>query len=386
MNKHFENSRKTDHITRPAARALMIAFVALLLSGTALAADTRVITDMLDRQVTVPAHVKRVICSGSGCLRLLVYLQAQDRVVAVDSAEKGGLPFSADARPYAVAHPELQALPLFGEFRGHDNPELIAALSPRPQVIFKTYAARDGGAESLQAKTGIPVVGLGYGDLTGNRPELDRSLRIMGQALGVKDRAETVIAFFDGLAADLERRVKTVADADRPTTYIGGLAQRGGHGFASTEPAYAPFTFLSARNVAGKLAKSGKGDSHAVVSKEQLLMWNPEILFLDISTAKLQAGANGLEELRSDPAYQALTAVKKGRVFGVFPYNFYTQNFESIFANAYFIGKTLYPGAFADIDPMAKAEEIAVFLNGGPAFEVINQGYDNLGFSQVTLQ
>ncbi|MFZ5563413.1 MAG: iron ABC transporter substrate-binding protein [Thermodesulfobacteriota bacterium] len=364
----------------------MTAIMAVLLfHGVVRAGDTRVITDVLERQVTVPARVERVICSGSGCLRLLVYLQAQDRVVGVDSAEKGGLPFSVEARPYAVAHPELQALPLFGEFRGHDNPELIAALSPRPQVIFKTYAARDGGAESLFSKTGIPVVGLGYGDLTINRQELDRTLRIMGQVLGLEGRAEAVITFFARLQADLERRAKTVADADRPTTYIGGLAQRGGHGFASTEPAYAPFTFLSARNVAGELAKTGKGDSHAVVSKEQLLMWNPEILFLDISSAKLQAGANGLEELRSDPAYQAMTAVKKGRVFGVFPYNFYTQNFESIFANAYFIGKTLYPGAFADIDPMTRAEEIAVFLNGGPAFAAINQGYDNLGFAKILL-
>lgn len=352
---------------------------------SAQAQETRTINDFLGRDVVIPAQVDRVICSGSGCLRLLVYLQGHDRVVGVDSAEKGGLPFSGDARPYAVANPGLSNHPLFGEFRGHDNPELIAALDPQPQVILKTSAARDGGIDTLQAKTGIPVVGLGYGNLTHGRGEFDQTLRLMGQVLGLEDRAETVIAYFNDLQADLQQRAAAIPPDKRPSTYIGGLAQRGGHGFVSTEPSYAPFVFLKAHNVAGDLAKDGENASHATVSKEQILIWDPQIIFLDISTTRLQAGANGLEQLRTDPAYQALSAVHAGNVYGVFPYNFYTLNFESVFANAYFIGTVLYPEQFADIDPMAKAEEIAVFLNGGPAFTQINDHFDNMGFSRIAV-
>ncbi|MFO8047764.1 MAG: iron ABC transporter substrate-binding protein [Desulfosudaceae bacterium] len=348
--------------------------------------SSRAITDMLNRQVTIPDQVDRVICSGSGCLRLLVYLQAHDRVVGVDSAEKGGLPFAADARPYAVANPELSNHPLFGEFRGHDSPELIAALDPQPQVILKTYAARDGGVEELEQKTGLPVVALGYGDLTRKREELRQTLRLMGRVLRKEDRAEAVIAFFDEMQADLEERAAGVADRERPTTYIGGLAQRGGHGFASTEPGYEPFTFLSADNVAKVLARDGRPLDHAMVSKEQLMRWNPEIVFLDIATTRIPSGANGLEELRDDPAYRALDAVRSGRVFGVFPYNYYTQNFGSVFANAYFIGTVLYPRAFADIDPLAKAEAISEFLNGGPAYARINRNFDQMGFEKLPLK
>ena len=350
------------------------------------AQDSRTITDMLDREVVVPNQVDRVICSGSGCLRLLVYLQGQDRIVGVDSAEKGGLPFGVDARPYAVANPGFGDFPLFGEFRGHDNPELIAALDPAPQVIIKANAQRDGGAEALQAKTGIPVVGLGYGNLTHGRANLNKTLRIMAQVIGEEERAEAVIAFFDALQADLEQRAARVAADDRPSTFIGGIAMRGGHGFASTEPAYAPFAFLNVRNVAGELSTGETGGSHATVAKEQLLLWDPEVVFLDISTTRLQGGANGLEQLRTDPAYQALSAVQAGRVYGVFPYNYYTTNYESVFANAYFIGSVLYPDQFADIDPMTKAEEIAAFLNGGPAFERINEDFDNMGFVRITVQ
>ncbi|MFW5989608.1 MAG: iron ABC transporter substrate-binding protein [Desulfosudaceae bacterium] len=375
------------------ARAGLFLLLALFAAGGIIAfpdhgscQDTRTITDMLNRQVTIPDRVDRVICSGSGCLRLLVYLRAHDRVVGVDSAEKGGLPFAADARPYAVANPELSIPPLFGEFRGHDSPELIAALEPQPQVILKTYAARDGGVEELTEKTGLPVVALGYGDLTRKREELNQTLRLMGRVLRKEDRAEEVIAFFDEMQADLEERVDGVTDSERPSVYIGGLSQRGGHGFASTEPGYEPFTFLSADNVAGVLAKDGRPLDHAIVSKEKLMMWNPEVIFLDIATTRISSGANGLEELRSDPAYQDLDAVRTGRVFGVFPYNYYTQNFGSVFANAYFIGTVLYPEAFADLDPLAKAETISEFLNGGPAYERINRNFDRMGFKKLSVR
>ncbi len=372
----------------PLAALILLAPVLFVITGPApaLAEETRTITDTLGREVLIPTQVDRVICSGSGCLRLLVYLQAQDRVVGVDSAEKGGLPFAGDARPYAVANPELSAHPLFGEFRGHDNPELIAALDPRPQVILKISAARDGGSDTLQAKTGIPVVGLGYGNLTHGREEFDQTLRLMGQVLGLESRAEEVIAYFNEMQTDLERRAAAVPPARRPSTYIGGLAQRGGHGFVSTEPSYAPFVFLQARNVAGDLAKAKETASHATVSKEQILIWDPEIIFVDISTTRLQAGANGLEQLRTDPAYQALSAVRTGKVYGVFPYNYYALNFESVFANAYYVGTVLYPEQFADVDPLDKAEEISAFLNGGPAFARINESFDNLVFSRIAVR
>ncbi|MFN2267984.1 MAG: iron ABC transporter substrate-binding protein, partial [Desulfonatronovibrio sp.] len=316
------------------------------------AKDSKTITDSMDRELTIPTRVDRVICSGSGCLRLLTYLQAQDRIVGVDSAEKGGLPFSADARPYAIANPQLSDYPLFGEFRGHDSPELIAGLDPQPQVIFKTYAARDGGVENLQAKTGIPVIALDYGNLTYGRNDLDKTLNIMGKVLGVEERAKQVIEFFNFLQADLENRTKDIPEEQHPSVYIGGVAQRGGHGFQATEPTYAPFDFLNAQNVAGHLSTPEKRVDHANVAKEQILVWEPDIVFLDISTMRLDGMANGLNQLKEDRAYSMLQAVRENKIYGVFPYKFYTQNFDNIFANAYFIGKILYPEQFSDIDPM----------------------------------
>ncbi|GAB7022163.1 iron ABC transporter substrate-binding protein [Salidesulfovibrio brasiliensis] len=341
------------------------------------ATETVTITDALGRSVTIPKVVERVICSGPGCLRYLTYLRAQDRAIAVDSIEKRKT--RIDARPYAMTNPQFKKLPLFGEFRGRDNPELIAALDPQPQVIFKTYSTSGHDPEELQAKTGIPVVCLDYGDLGLRRDAVYESLTLMGMVLGVEQRAEEVIGFLKTTIADLAARTEDVSE--RPTCFVGGIAFKGPHGFRSTEPGYPPFLFLNAANVAAP--ESGKPPRHADATKEQIVTWNPEYIFVDLSTIRAGAESNSLYELANDEAYKHLTANREGRVFGVLPYNWYTSNHGNTLADAYFIGKTLYPERFEDIDPVSKADSIYTFLVGGPVFDELSKAFGNLAFTKL---
>ncbi|RQD78021.1 iron ABC transporter substrate-binding protein [Desulfonatronospira sp. MSAO_Bac3] len=365
------------------AGMVMLAILAAPI-GTLEAKDKISITDNTGRELNIPSQVDRVICSGSGCLRLLTYIQAHDRIVGVDSMEKRDS--GINPRPYALANPQFKDYPLFGEFRGHDSPELIAGLDPQPQVIFKVNPDSGPNPDQLQDKTGIPVISLYYGNLTHARDDLDDSLLLMGRVMDEEERAWEVIEYFDDLEEDLRSRTRDIPEQDRPTCYIGGMAHRGPHGFQSTEPSYAPFEFLHARNVADELNTEDKKMDHATVSKEKIMVWDPEIIFIDTSTMQLDRGANARDQLQNDPAYRHLSAVDEGRVYGVFPYNYYTQNFETIFANAYYIGSVLYPERFQDIDPMRKAEEISVFLNEDKAFEKMNRQFDGMGFSRIDLE
>ncbi len=320
------------------AAILLIAFMVFAPSASQ-AHETRQITDAAGRVPTIPARVDRVICSGSGCLRLLTYLQVHDRIVAVDSIEVKGSPI--DARPYAVANPQFRELPIFGEFRGQDSPELIVGLDPQPQVIFKTGGNRGHDPDRLQTKTGIPVITIEYGNLTHGRKHLDHALSLMGEVMGARERAGEVMAYLDALEHDIRQRTVDLPESERPSCYIGGLGFSGPHGFQSTEPSFAPFAFTHARNVAADLAGKPETASHANVSKEQILMWNPDVIFIDISTMRLDSRAGTLEQVRTDPVYRTLSAVRSGRVHGLFPYNSYSQNFESIFANTYYVGAHL---------------------------------------------
>jgi iron complex transport system substrate-binding protein len=341
------------------------------------------VVDGLGREITVPLDPQAVICSGAGSLRLLTYLQAQDRVVAVDDMEGRRPRF--DARPYALANPQFAALPLFGEFRGHDNPELIAALDPRPQVIFKTYSSMGTDPLELERKTGIPVVVLNYGDLWGYRDDFYAALRTMAAVMGRGQRAEEVITFFETAIADLDRRTADIPREMKKSCYIGGISYRGPHGFQSTEPTYPPFMFVNSDNVAYAPGGSLAEMEHADVAKEQIVAWDPDVLFVDVATLQSDPKAGAVYQLQNDPAYTGLTAVRAGEVYGVLPYNLYAGNYGSILADAYFVGKVLYPDRFQDIDPATTADRIYSFLVGKDVFEQLNGAFQGLVFRKIPL-
>jgi len=342
------------------------------------------LTDGFGRTVTFGTPVGSVLCSGSGTLRYLVYLQGENLVAGVDSIEKQHR--DEEGRPYALVHRErLQQLPLFGEFRGKDDPEKIIGIDP--DLVFKggstgtAYGTSAAEADALQEKTGVPVVGFAYGSLRNDaeKTEMYTALRVMGKAIGNDARAEEVIAYIEATIADLEARTRDIPPEEQKRVYIGGVSAAGAHGIISTEPAYPPFLWVHADNVA-----SGLGTAHADVAKEAIVDWDPDYIFIDAGTTRMDnEGAVG--QLRDDPALLGLTAVKEGRVYGVLPYNFYSTNYETVFSNAYYIGKVLYPDRFADIDPAEKAEEIMTFFVGEPVFSELNSQFNDFGFRPVSL-
>jgi len=344
-------------------------------------ANAKNIVDSTGKTVAVPDQVSRIICSGPGALRLISYFNAQDLVVAVDDMETARKQF--DAWPYAIANPQYKNLPVFGSFRGNDDPEKILGLATPPQVIFKTYATMGYDPVELSQKTGIPVVVLGYANLAVQREVIYQSLRIIGRVLDREDRADALIGFFDRQIAELNQR--TAAIGNKKTCFVGGIANKGPHGFLSTEPNYPPFEFVNAANIARASEVKVQNLSHSIFSKEKLLDENPQVLFLDLSTLQMGDDHGGLYELKTDPVFQALDAVADGRVYGVLPYNWYSQNFGSILADAWYVGKVLYPDQFADVDPAAKADEIYEFLLSTKVYAAMDDLFHNKAFKPVDL-
>ncbi|MFP4686886.1 MAG: iron ABC transporter substrate-binding protein [bacterium] len=365
--------------------AVFIFMIAVLITGCETGvkqADDRpviTVTDARGRKVKVPEKVENVICSGSGCLRYLVYLQASDQVVGVDDIEKRERRF--DARPYAIAHPELKELPLFGEFRGYDNPELIVSLDPQPDVIFKTYSSRGFDPQRLQNITGIPVIALDYGDLVRERETIYSSLQLMGKVINKNERADEVIEFFETTIADLNRRTEN-AESSR-SCYVGGIALKGPHGLQSTEPLYPPFYLTNINNAASAPEESLNQPRQIDFSREKIVETDPDIIFIDLATLQSKSKASALHQLRHNPAYRTLSVHSSKEVYGLLPYNLYTQNHGSTLANAYFVGKTVHPGRFDDINPARKADQIYTFLLGRPVFKQLNEMFDNRAYSRL---
>lgn len=324
--------------------------------------------------------IERIVCSGSGVLRLVSYLGCADKVVAIEQIETD----TTGSVPYRIANPDLKDRPIFSNGNGRDNIEALLSLSEPPQVIFRLDTPGMGiSPEELQLRTGIPVVLLEYGDLGAEREKLFRSLRLLGTVLDRETRAEEVIAFFEREIAELDRRTAKIPPEERKRVYLGGISYRGAHGMNSTTPSYPPFEWLHTENVLRKnVSNEILRSHHSMVPREQILTWNPDFLFIDLATLNL--GRNSaLAELDSVKLYEALDAVKGHRVHTLIPNVSSNTNFCAQLANAWFIGSVLYPKEFEDIDPSEKTKEIFTFLLGVPVLEEMNRKLDPPPFNNI---
>lgn len=271
---------------------------------------------------------------------------------------------------------------MLGTTKGAVDAERLLAADP--DILFVSTSSADiASADQIQSKTGIPVVLFFSGNYASDKERIDETLRMLGQILHKEERAGEVIRYFETVTTDLENRIKDVPASDK-TVYVGGVAYSGSHGLNGTNPIYLPFTLLKANNVAGDVPLTGSSTGYALVSKEKILEWDPSILFIDVETVTA-AGGGAFVELKTDPSYKELTAVKSGEVYAVNPYTSMGVNHETALANCYYVGKILYPEQFKDIDSAEKADEIYTFIVGKPVFKMIQENADGLSYTKVDL-
>jgi iron complex transport system substrate-binding protein len=356
---------------------LLILFVVeLIIAGPCSAKETIAVTDTVGREVIIPKDPQRIICISPGTLRLILYAGGKGKVVGVEDIEAA----NPKTRPYWIANSDLSRLPSIGP--GGPNtinkePDLEKVLAVNPDVVFISYMDR-GKADSLQEKTGIPVIVLSYGPFGTFSEVVYDSIRLVGQALGREAQAKTVIDFIGGSRRDLFFRVKGFPEDQKPTVYVGGIGFKGTHGIQSTETLYAPFEWVKARNRAMSEGKKG----HLFVDKEKILSWNPDIIFID---------SGGSELVRQDyekkpDFYEGLNAFKSRRVHVLHSFNWYMTNIGTVIADAYTVGKILYPKRFEDVNLAAKADEIYTFLVGKPVYDQLAQTYGHLGETPTFLK
>lgn len=361
------------------AMVVRLAFILLTLSyctlGVASASESIVknssmnITDMTGRSVNVPVNPNRIICLSSGTLRQICYLRQASRVVGIEEFEK-----SRNAtRPYILANQELLSLPVIGPGGPgsiNKEPDLEKVLEVMPQVIFVSYM-ESYRADSLQSKLNIPVVVLTSGKFATFDEALFDSIRLAGKVLNSEDRANQVVSAVHSCIADLESRTKDIEEQDKPSVYAGAVLYKGVQGIESTDVAYAPIEWVNGRNTARNVGDSG----HVFVNKETIFGWNPDIIFLD-------AGCIGVVErdIKAHPEfYRSLKAFINKKVFVVYPFVAYVTNVGTALADAYAIGKIVFPERFTDVELKSKADEIYTTLLGKPVYGAMEKEFGPLG-------
>ncbi|MFO7852370.1 MAG: ABC transporter substrate-binding protein [Bacteroidota bacterium] len=344
---------------------LTIIVIALLISSC-LGADTynnsgRIIEDSEGRKVNVPDTIRSVIALRSGALRLVCYMDMADRVGYIEGNEK------RRNVPYLMANPGLKEREIIGAGNNYDT-ELLAASNAG--LIIATYMNR-AEADDLQKAIGKPVFVLDYGDMKGKLGELFNSIYLLGDLFYRETRADSLVQYIKKTIDDYKGRSE---GNDSVSAYTGGVAYRGAHGISSTEPGYPPYRFLSVHNVAGSLGEVVSSplsnQENAFIDMEQLLIWDPDFIFLDAAGESIWQ-----VEIDKPVLRETLTSFSSKDVYSVLPYNWYTTNYENILCNTWFIGKTVYPANFSDIEVEDKCREIYTFFLGKDVYDEMNELY-----------
>ncbi len=323
--------------------------------------NTRIVTDSKERRVEIPEKVESIVCVGVGALRYTCYMGAQDLVIGVEDCEKEPV----ISRLYNFVNiAKFKDLPVIGT-NGNPYPEEIIKVSPDVIVMSKSASV---DADDLQKKTGTPVVVIPGSDSTLDEAAFE-TIRILGELYGKQTRAAELTDYLNAIRKDLDDRTKNIPDSEKPTVYVGGVSFKGHHGFEGTEAGYGPLALIHAKNLADTTGKSGAFN----IDLEQVLSWDPDIIFVDFNGMSLIKEAYG-----KDPAYyNAFTAVQEGKVYSQISFRSNASNLETALADAYYAACVIYPEQFEDIDPVAKAQEIFEKLLGvNPYKDLKEAGYE----------
>ncbi len=330
--------------------------------------ETRIVVDGLGREIEVPAKVETIVTLGNAS-RMATYLGLADKMITVTSGDNNDSVVMA----YGYYNHDIWAdLPVCSSGGyGEINPEVIIEASP--DVILCTF--EEDIVANIEEQLGRKVVAAPQGTLFAE--DYEHALRVFGEACGVSDRAETVIAFIQECLADLDSRTSSIADDNKPTALCAAATFRGGHGIAGVYANNAVFATVNAKDVTVGYIDAQKG---VEVDKEQVLEWNPDLIVLDASNLGLVEN-----EYAEDPAFfESLNAVKNGELYQ-WPNS--TSNYTNVeipLVNAYYIGSVMFPEAFADVDFETKAEEIFRFFLGHDGYlSVLNNA--GMGYGSVVL-
>ena len=294
--------------------------------------EPKTIADMATppREVTFYRPVERVVALGISQLRDVVILGAADKVVGVFDSVKGSY--------FCVqAHPELMDLPTVGK---SSNPNVEAILNLKPDVAFVSTSSVT--ANSIQEKTGIPAVSLRgtYCNIEAFSQNYE-SLRIGGKVLGKEDRAEWLNSYVEDKLDRIREITNEIPEEEKPKVYA--LVWRG----TSNTCVYGPVEWAGGNNVAKEYLQL-YGLASAKMSTEQVIVWNPDVIFLGGDVVKL---------LRRHPGIEVTKAVKEGKVYQIFgPATCWDLIQMSV--ETYYMAKLLHPDRFQDLDVEKEANRM----------------------------
>lgn len=262
-------------------------------------AETREITDMAGRKVTVPTaeNIESVFSAGP-VAAIFLYMVAPDKLL--------GWNYELNDVEKSIILDKYQDLPNFGMGDAVNYEAVIAA---NPTIAINSGKINDAmvsDCDALSESLGIPVVAVDN--------ELNNSaeaFRFMGELLGVEDHAEELAQYAEQVFTDINA-LSDIPEEKKVSVYFGN-----GEDSLETAPRGSQHAQILDVINAVNVADLELGDGSRVqISAEQLLAWNPDVIVVNGEPKADKSGSSAAEDILSNPDYASLKAVQDQKVYG----------------------------------------------------------------------
>jgi iron complex transport system substrate-binding protein len=326
------------------------------------------VTDLAGRRATLKQPVKRIVLVRGRdiyALGLLLGSEIQKRLVAWGPDLE--LYDEDSYRTFIEHHPQLADVPKLGSvYQDGVSVEKVLALAPDLVVVDTFMIDRGYTCIKRLEEAGLPVLFLDFSEDPYRNPQ--RSIELLGRVLQEEDRAKDIVTFID---AELDRVFSRLDSLEGPVPSI--YVEAGYQGAAIYGPTYGHgydekglktswgsiLDRLQACNVAGDVVPQRgpirpeyliETDPDLIVITGACWVSQPDAMHLGYFTEAAEARAR-LLAFTKRPGWSELTAVKTGRVHGLY-HNFAIQTTEFVATQQ--LAKWLYPGESDDLDPEAR--------------------------------
>lgn len=262
-------------------------------------AETREITDMAGRKVTVPTaeNIKSVFSAGP-VAAIFLYMVVPDKLL--------GWNYELNDVEKSIILDKYQDLPNFGMGDAVNYEAVIAA---NPTIAINSGKINDAmvsDCDALSESLGIPVVAVDN--------ELNNSaeaFRFMGELLGVEDHAEELAQYAEQVFTDINA-LSDIPEEKKVSVYFGN-----GEDSLETAPRGSQHAQILDAINAVNVADLELGDGSRVqISAEQLLAWDPDVIVVNGEPKADKSGSSAAEDILSNPDYASLKAVQDQKVYG----------------------------------------------------------------------
>jgi iron complex transport system substrate-binding protein len=269
------------------------------------------VTDALGREVKFASAPQRIVVAGKAVFMLAdainAFPEGASRLIAIADRSQSAANFLPLIDPKFAEKEKLE---------GDAAVEQIAPL--KPDLVVLKSITREKLGKPIE-ELGIPVIYLDFE----NPEQYDRDLKIVGAFLQNPARAEVLINEYQRLVKVTEETSKKIADDKKPKVLLLYYNEKDAAVALNIPPAsWIQTTLVKLAGGKPVWQEANSGSGWTKVNFEQIAAWDADQIYIITYSTDLN---KALGVIKADPQWQALRAMKDGKVYG-FPTDFYSYD------------------------------------------------------------